>query len=381
MSKYWKYLKYIVIPLGVLLIVYCLYNFIDGISDGVVGDWFYRNYMESYEVTNNDGTKTIVNSINWEVLKTFVLFTILNGLLVVTVIFILVLDFSKRRIRRVYAHQLSGYLNKYILEGEALPAEVEKGSEEVFLKLSEIKNFEQHKESLLRLETSRKDDLVTYLAHDLRTPLTSVIGYLTVLDEAPDIPVEMRQQYTDIAIKKANRMEQLITEMLDITRYNITKVELEMQKVYLSTMLEQITYEFKPLMKPKNLTFDLSIHPHIYLTCDVDKMERIIDNLIRNAIHYSYENSLISLYLNVEEENVVFRIKNASKTIPEEKLNRIFEQFYKVDSSRNSSNGGSGLGLSIAKQLVEAHGGIITAHSENETITFEVKIPLSNKIS
>ena len=149
------------------------------------------------------------------------------------------------------------------------------------------------------------------------------------------------------------------------------------------------------MLADKKLTFHTELQPGVELYCDVDKMERVIDNLIRNAIHYSDRDSEIAVTLKrerarkltaspndnpdesgeLEKYEVVLTVTNRGKTIPKEKLNRIFEQFYRMDSSRNSETGGTGLGLAIAKQLVEAHGGSITALSENERIQFEVRMP------
>ena len=140
-------------------------------------------------------------------------------------------------------------------------------------------------------------------------------------------------------------------------------------------MLEQMIYEFEPLLKEKSLAICSDISPDIHYHCDIDKTERIIDNLIRNAITYSYPNSEIKVSLNMDSSHINIVVANHGKTISQDKLERIFEQFYRVDSSRSSTNGGSGLGLAIAKQLIEAHGGTISAKSEDEMIYFTVTLP------
>jgi len=375
MAKRWRYLKYLVIPFGLLLIYILIFYFLDFYADGYIANWFENNFMLTYESVSDSGMTILVHSINWSAFKQLLVLILMIILLIGSVSYIYIIDHRQRVIKEECTHLYAEQLAKYILNGETLPAEVPKGTEDMFLKISEIKTKDIEKEQLLNAETKRKDDLVTYLAHDLRTPLTSVIGYLTVLSEAPELPLSIQQQYIDIAIKKSERMEQLITEMLEITRYNITQLELEYQQVDLSKMLEQIAYEFKPIMSDKNLTFEFDIDQNVIMTCDVDKMERIIDNLLRNAINYSYADSPIRLHLRDEGEEALLSVENAGRTIPKEKLERLFEQFYKADSSRNSSNGGSGLGLSIAKQLVEAHGGSIEASSDDETICFNIRLP------
>lgn len=224
----------------------------------------------------------------------------------------------------------------------------------------------------------RKNGLVVYLAHDLKTPLTSVIGYLTLLQEEPDLSPEFRARYTGIALDKALRLEDLINEFFDITRFNLTTLTLEKERIHLSRMLEQITSEFLPILAEKNLTWHTDIAPGIELLCDPDKLERVFDNLIRNAVNYSYPSTEISLCMKPSDtaRNVIITVSNHGKTIPPDKLARIFEQFFRLDSSRSSATGGAGLGLAISKEIVEQHGGSITAASEQERVTFTVTLPL-----
>lgn len=221
----------------------------------------------------------------------------------------------------------------------------------------------------------RKNDLIVYLAHDLKTPLTSIIGYLTLLRDEPQISLELRARYTGVALDKAERLEELINEFFDITRFNLTALTLESERVDLSRMLEQITYEFNPVLAEKELRWALNIAPGVELLCDPDKLARVFDNLIRNAVNYSYPGTEISLSMGPEEHAVRIRVQNQGKTIPPEKLDRIFEQFFRLDSSRSSSTGGAGLGLAIAKEIVELHGGDIKAESSDELIVFTVLLP------
>lgn len=225
----------------------------------------------------------------------------------------------------------------------------------------------------------RKNDLIVYLAHDLKTPLTSVIGYLTLLSDERDISAELREKYTGIALNKAQRLEELINEFFDITRFSLTNLTLETESVNLTRMIEQITYEFNPIMSEKGLTWELSLPENMEIVCDPDKLERVFDNLIRNALNYSYPNSAVSVIADYAKDVVILRFVNRGRTIPKEKLNRLFEQFYRLDSSRSSATGGAGLGLAIAKEIVLLHGGSIKAESENEKVTFTVLLPTDCK--
>lgn len=228
---------------------------------------------------------------------------------------------------------------------------------------------------LAREAEKRKNDLIVYLAHDLKTPLTSVIGYLTLLRDEPEISPEARARYTGIALDKAERLEQLINEFFDITRFSLTTLSLEARTINFSRMLEQTVSEFYPVFAEKNLSCRAEIQPDTELVCDPDKLARVFDNLFRNAVNYSYPDSEITLAMTAESEAVTVSVANRGATVPKEKLDRIFEQFFRLDSARSTGTGGAGLGLAIAKEIVALHGGTIAAESENESIVFTVTLP------
>lgn len=241
------------------------------------------------------------------------------------------------------------------------------------IKQEAIRNARIAKES-----EQRKNDLIVYLAHDLKTPLTSVIGYLTLLRDELQISEELREKYLSISLDKAERLEDLINEFFEITRFNLSNLTLELSRTNLSRMLEQIVFEFKPILDTKNLDCKLEIAPNMEIKCDINKMERVFDNLIRNAINYSFENSTIEITVSKEQDHIAMSFLNHGNTISKEKLSRIFEQFYRLDTSRATKTGGAGLGLAIAKEIIELHHGTITASSENEQIEFVVRLPDSN---
>lgn len=245
-------------------------------------------------------------------------------------------------------------------------------------KINTIKHTLEKRKLDTQLAEQRKNDLVVYLAHDLKTPLTSVIGYLTLLRDEGQISKELREKYLSISLDKAERLEDLINEFFEITRFNISGIVLQYSKVNLTRMLEQLTFEFKPMLLKKNITCNLSIEEsELMIKCDVNKMQRVFDNLLRNAVYYSFEDSTIEIIVIHEENKITIKFINHGDTIPEEKLEQIFEQFYRLDVARSSDNGGAGLGLAIAKEIVELHQGTITANSNNELIEFDVIIPLS----
>ena len=221
----------------------------------------------------------------------------------------------------------------------------------------------------------RKNDLIVYLAHDLKTPLTSVIGYLTLLRDEPDLSQEFRARYTGVALDKAERLEELINEFFDITRFNLTHLELEKRPVDLSRMLQQVASEFEPQFVESGLTCALDLPPALEYDCDPDKLARVFDNLLRNACRYSAPDTQVRISAAVEEHAIILTFANQGATIPPEKLERIFEQFFRLDASRATRTGGAGLGLAIAKEIVTLHGGTISAQSADGVTTFTVTLP------
>jgi two-component system sensor histidine kinase VanS len=330
-----------------------------------VGDLIVRFFMNMFHMRDSDAlfVYDILVRKNINVITFFVIMIFL----------VILLNFSISR--------LTKYFDELIIGMDQL---VEESGDEINLspeldfmekKLNQIKNNLEKQKRAAREAEQRKNDLVVYLAHDLKTPLTSVIGYLSLLDEAPDMPPEQKAKYVGIALEKAYRLEQLINEFFEITRFNLQTIVLNKEKINLQLMLEQMADEFYPILHPQQKQISVHVPDGLNLWGDRDKLARVFNNILKNAIAYSYENSIIDVSAQPQDKNIVITFTNQGNPIPREKLETIFEKFFRLDTSRSTNTGGSGLGLAIAKEIVNAHGGHIFAQSHGEKTIFTVVLP------
>jgi len=241
-------------------------------------------------------------------------------------------------------------------------------------KLNTLKQTLEKREQDAKLAERRKNEVVMYLAHDIKTPLTSVIGYLSLLDEAPDMPAKQKEKYVRIALDKASRLEHLVDEFFEITRYNLQTITLTKKHIDLYYMLVQMTDEFYPLLASNGKQVVLHAPEDLTIYGDPDKLARVFNNILKNAIAYSEDTSVIEITAGLSGDKVSIVFKNTG-SIPKDKLATIFEKFYRLDNARSSDTGGAGLGLAIAKEIVVQHGGQIYAESDNNCTTFTVELP------
>lgn len=246
-----------------------------------------------------------------------------------------------------------------------------------WLNYLKIQNREQQR--LLEIENQKKSDALTYLAHDIRTPLASVVGYLSLLCEAPDMPLEQRNKFTHTAFNKALQFEKLIDDFFDITRFNLSERALNKKKVDLCFLLEQLSDEFFPLLHEKELHIKFSIPDELIALVDGEKMARVFNNVIKNAIMYSYPQTAIDICMTSSDDNITVMIANHGNTIPNDKLEHIFDKFYRADENYQTRENGTGLGLAIAKEIVRMHNGLITATSIDEITTFTITLPIAKE--
>lgn len=220
-----------------------------------------------------------------------------------------------------------------------------------------------------------KNELITNVAHDLRTPLTSIIGYLELLAGNQQVPADMQHKYIEIAYGKSRRLQKLIEDLFGFTKLNCGKIAMHVGQIDIVKLLGQLVEEAYPNFVEKGLSYDLQSNvPAKIINADGNLLARLFDNLIGNAIKYGADGKRVLVKIHAEGETVTVSVTNYGYVIPADELPLIFNKFYRVEQSRSSSTGGTGLGLAIAKEIVDMHGGTISVASDLNGTVFTVKL-------
>ena len=231
-----------------------------------------------------------------------------------------------------------------------------------------------------RMAEKTKNDLITNVAHDLRTPLTSIIGYLELLKKDDNLPIETRRKYLGVVYDKAKRLQGLVVDLFDYTRYVKDGVSVRKGTLELNRFLEQLLEEFYPSFQEEQLECTVHLSKEdIYLQADGELLVRAFGNLIANAIKYGSDGKLVIVETKVAEDWAIVSITNFGQIIPKQELNKIFEKFYRVEASRSLNTGGTGLGLAITKNIISMHQGTIAVKSDENGTVFEVCLPMKEK--
>lgn len=301
-----------------------------------------------------------------------------------------------------------------------LPRELEPTS----CALDAIRRENESNELAARAAEQRKNELVAYLAHDIRTPLTSVVGYLTMLQESPDMPIEQRARYAGIALDCAQRLEGMLEEFFEITRYNLQSIPIERERFDAGMLCRQVADEFFPTAEARGISIEVDALTPLTVFADPGKVSRVLNNLLKNAVSYADEGSEVRVRARIVGGGsgaaapsgagalpqgtfgqggpmgpttsgaaaaaiptaqsgaatpparwLTIEVENQGREISPAHLQSIFEKFYREDASRSTQAGGAGLGLAIAREIARAHGGDLSASSESGRTTFTLTIP------
>lgn len=223
-------------------------------------------------------------------------------------------------------------------------------------------------------------DMIACVAHDLRTPLTSIIGYLQLATDTKKYTLEERQKYACIAMRKANRMQGLIEELFNYTKLMSGEISLHRSSIDIVKLVEQMAEEFYPLFMENNLEYSLKQNVYsLVMEVDGELIARAVSNLISNAVKYGKDGKTVYIEIEKYEKELQIRVTNFGLIIPEESLEHIFDKFYRVEHSRSSQTGGTGLGLNIAQEIAILHGGKITVKSGIKGTCFTIALPIDEK--
>ena len=308
-----------------------------------------------------------------------VLLYVLLGIGVFSVSFLLLQSRSMRYISRISSAM------REIAEGDLnITLDVE-GDDEFADMAENLNNMVEELRQLMDRERESertKNELITNVAHDLRTPLTSIIGYLELLSGPVKLNEEMQKKYLDITYKKSKRLQKLIEDLFGFTKLNYGKISMKVSKVDIVKLLSQMLEEFYPNFMEKNLAYELQSNVTAkVITADANLLARLFDNLINNAIKYGSEGKKIIVKVDATDTVVTVSVTNFGYVIPKEELPLLFEKFYRVEQSRSVNTGGTGLGLAIAKNIVDMHGGTIGVTSDLNGTVFTVKLKVDFDIN
>ncbi len=308
-----------------------------------------------------------------------VLLYVLLGIGVFSVSFLLLQSRSMRYISRISSAM------REIAEGDLnITLDVE-GDDEFADMAENLNNMVEELRQLMDRERESertKNELITNVAHDLRTPLTSIIGYLELLSGPVKLNEERQKKYLDITYKKSKRLQKLIEDLFGFTKLNYGKISMKVSKVDIVKLLSQMLEEFYPNFMEKNLAYELQSNVTAkVITADGNLLARLFDNLINNAIKYGSEGKKIIVKVDATDTVVTVSVTNFGYVIPKEELPLLFEKFYRVEQSRSVNTGGTGLGLAIAKNIVDMHGGTIGVTSDLNGTVFTVKLKVDFDIN
>ncbi len=327
-------------------------------------------------ITNENGVTSVRDVATYTFIKSFKL--PLAALVFVAGWLFIILRTLNKSLR--YFDDLAGAVGKLLADKDA-PIELPPDLSIARNELAVIRTQSIADERAAKAAEQRKNELVAYLAHDIRTPLTSVLGYLDLLRETTDLPRDTLRKYAGIAYTKAERLESLINEFFEITRYNLSAIPIERETIGVRLFCQQVAEAFFPEASARGIRISIDVGAADRFFVDPDKLARALGNVLRNAVAYADPNSTIALAARPEGRFTTITVANRGREISDAHLETIFEKFYREDGARTTRSGGAGLGLAIAREIVVAHHGAIEAASERGVTVFTLRIPTEGEDS
>lgn len=287
-----------------------------------------------------------------------------------------------RRYRQMQLHHIIDELH-YIASGHfdhRVPFRVTGDVQRVVDSVNALVDSVIHSMDEERAIEKSKDELITNVSHDIRTPLTSIIGYLGLIEDKQYHSQEDLLKYTHTAFLKSKQMKSLVEDLFEYTKVRQTDTPLSLTNIDLAAMLEQLAASFELEAQKKGMTIGASSTPSVLMMeADPEKLVRIFNNLVANALKYGDGGKQINLIAKqINDNELEVRVTNDGPKIPKKSLSMIFERFYRVEESRSKETGGTGLGLAIAQSIVALHGGYIYVESDDDLTSFVIHLPVKH---
>ncbi|WP_411681283.1 ATP-binding protein [Clostridium thailandense] len=329
---------------------------------------FLVNILQKIVGADNINTDIIVKYGSFLAIAGFIL-----ALIIFTIIFLIAINgrikYLKYISKSVTNIKTQKYLKPIDIKGSDEIAQLAKDINTMSERLKE--NYEKEKK-----QEEAKNELIVAVSHDLKTPLTSIIGYLELLNNGKEVLQKDQQEFLEIAYKKSTDLKKLIEELFEYTKLSNNYIKLDKVPFNIAVLVNQIVGEHILFLSEKNISVKIECAKN-ELMCEIDmqKFIRVIENLVKNAEKYSYRNSTFIIRMWEEDMNIKLSFINEGDNISKGDLTKIFDEMYRIDKSRNAEIEGSGLGLPIAKKIIELHNGKIWAECKSNIISFNIELP------
>lgn len=284
--------------------------------------------------------------------------------------------------RRYHLYQMNHIIGElhYIAQGHLdhrIPFKLKGNEQHVITSVNAlVDSAVQSMDDERKIEKS-KDELITNVSHDLRTPLTSIIGYLGLIEDKQYRSEDDILKYTHTAYEKAKQMKNLVEDLFEYTKVQQHGAPVNIMKIDLNQLLEQLTASFELEAQHRGIEIISHVEPDpLMLEADPEKLGRVFSNLVSNAFKYGNGASYIKIDARQQGIKVVVKVSNDGTPIPAESIDHLFERFYRAEASRSRATGGTGLGLAIVKSIVDLHHGTVKAESNEQQTSFIVTLPL-----
>ncbi|URZ17566.1 HAMP domain-containing sensor histidine kinase [Clostridium felsineum] len=245
-----------------------------------------------------------------------------------------------------------------------------------------INTMSQKLEDLIKKDRESeklKNDMISNISHDLRTPLTSVIGYMEIIKKVECEHKSLCNNCINVVLKKCDELKNLVEDLLEYTSINFKGIDIKKEAISIKDLIEQIMVGFIPTLEKFHMTFNINCqNEKPFIVGDINLIVRLFENIINNNIFYGKEGKKISIEIGIIKDRVSVKIINYGNKIPIEEQPYIFERFYRSEKSRNKNTGGKGMGLAIAKSIVEVHRGELKVASDDNETVFQVLLPKEN---